>query len=89
VREEVADLRFAERVGRLATVFGELTDGSHVSLAGALGESGEPEVLKEALAESGHGRLLSADFFLKEGGFSKGIGVSEAAPSQGVSGKGP
>ena len=33
----------------------------------ALGESGELEVLEELLAKSGHGRLLSADSFRKEG----------------------
>jgi hypothetical protein len=58
VGEETPDLRFVERVGRLAVVLGELTDGSHVGFAGALGESGELEVLKETLAKNGHGRLL-------------------------------
>ena len=37
----------------------ELTDGSHVGLARALGESGELEILEEALAKSVPGRLLS------------------------------
>jgi hypothetical protein len=65
VREEIADLRFGERVGRLSAELGELTDGSHVNVAGALGESGELEVLKETLAKSGHGRLRSEKRYQK------------------------
>jgi len=52
-------LRFGEGVGRLEAVLGALADGSHVGLARALGESGEPEILEEALAKSVPGGVLS------------------------------
>jgi hypothetical protein len=79
--EETADLRFCERVGRLAEVPGEPADGSHLGLAGAVGESGELEILKEAMAKSGHGRLLS------ERGFSERRSACELRrPSRCLSG---
>ena len=59
VGEVIADLQFAELVGTLVVVLSELTDGSHIGLAGTLGEPGELEILEEAMAESGHGRVLS------------------------------
>jgi hypothetical protein len=81
--EEVADLRLGERVGRLPVVPGELTDGSYVGLAGALGEAGELEVLQELLAKSGHGRFLS------ERGVSERASASEVRyPSECVSAQG-
>jgi hypothetical protein len=61
-------LRFAELLGRLIEVCGELADGSHVGLADALGETGELEVLKELAAKRTHGLLLSEN---SERGFQK------------------